>query len=44
MMTLVHSPTKISVARSLRGDQAQDLIDIIDQVGGSLVDVCWFLD
>lgn len=30
--TLVHSPSKISEARSLQGDQAQSLIDLIDQV------------
>jgi hypothetical protein len=33
--TLVHSPSKITMARSLRGDDAQRLIDLIDQVSDS---------
>ena len=32
---LVHSPPDITVARSLRGDQAQRLIDLIDRVSRS---------
>jgi len=30
--TLIHSPSDITVARSLRGNQAQGLIDLIDRV------------
>jgi hypothetical protein len=30
--TLVHSPSKIAVARSFRGDKAQSLINLIDRV------------
>ena len=33
--TLVHSPSKITVARSLRGDDAQRLINLIDRVSDS---------
>ena len=33
--TLVHSPSKIAMARSLQDDQAQRFIDIIDQVSSS---------
>ena len=33
--TLVHSPSKITVARSLQGDNAQRMIDLIDQVSDS---------
>jgi hypothetical protein len=33
--TLVHSPSKIAVARSLRGDNAQRVIDLIDRVSDS---------
>ena len=29
----IHSPSSVAVARSLRGEKAQELIDIIDQVG-----------
>ena len=32
---LVRSPSDITVARSLRGDQAQKLIDLIDRVSDS---------
>ena len=32
---LVHSPSKITIARSLRGDQAQTLVDLIDRVSNS---------
>ena len=32
--TLVHSPSKIIDARNLRGDQAQRLVNLLDQVGG----------
>jgi hypothetical protein len=30
--TLVHSPSKIAVARSFRGDKAESFINLIDQV------------
>ena len=33
--TIVHSPTKISVARGLQGDQAQHFVDLIDRVSDS---------
>lgn len=32
--TLIHSPSKITAARSLQGDQAQVFIDLIDRVSG----------
>jgi len=34
IVTIVYSPTKINVARSLRGDQAQSFIDLLDRVSG----------
>jgi hypothetical protein len=33
--TLVHSPSKIAMARSLQGDDAQRMIDLIDRVSDS---------
>lgn len=31
--SFIHSPSSVAVARSLRGEEAQEFIDIIDRVG-----------
>ena len=33
VLSFLHSPYEVAVARSLRGEEAQGLIDFIDQVG-----------
>jgi len=35
VLSFLHSPYKVAVARSLRGKEAQGLIDLIDQVGST---------
>jgi len=34
VVTIVYSPTKVNMARNLRDEKAQSLIDLIDPVGG----------
>lgn len=33
--SFIHSPHKVTAAKSLRGEEAQRLIDLIDQVGAT---------
>ena len=43
--SLIHSPSWIAVARSLRGEEAQGLIDFIDQASGAQLqchDALWY--